>query len=291
MQLYQFLWIGVLGLLAGCTENDLSGVENAGEEEAVSSKVRIQLAAPQEHIDSAHVFFFRILGNTDTLFSQQMIYNIEYLNPHEFKFDLPAGKYSMFVFGNVPTQYVVSNPPYSSDDIYFDYQGGHEPSAVAYGRKLVTAGTDTANLSAMLFLTSFVGLTIREVPEGVDHMIVRVLNTASGMTLNTGYIKEVMNPALADTLYNVQKDSTYFSDFYFFPGVGTDKNSTLEVDCLSATNQLLYTGKSAPFPGWTGYEYKIACSFGTQAVQSKGRKGIPVPLPVIFEYTNNDDLD
>lgn len=281
MRLLGFLWISIFGLFAGCADHEVLGLENAGGEEAGSSNLMVRIAAPQEHIDSAHVFFFRSLGNTDTLILQKMIYDITYLQPHTFQFELPAGKYSMWVFGNVPTRYLVAEPPYSSDHVYFDYQGGHEPSAVVFGRNVTTAGTDTANLSSMLFLTSFVGLTIREVPDGVDHIIVRLLNTASGITLN-GYIKEAMNPPLADTVYSVQKDSTYFSDFYCFPGVGTDSRSTLEVDCLSADNQVLYSGTSTPFEARASYEYKIACSFGTQVLQNKRGLVPTLPLQIIF---------
>ena len=146
---------------------------------------------------------------------------------------------------------------------------------MTYGRSEVNSGVDTASMAGMLFLASSVQLTINQVPAGVDHVIVRLLNTSAGMNLAGGYLDKGMDPPLSDTLYRVEADSVYFVHFYCFPGKGTDGKSTLDVDCLGATGQTVYSGQSAPFEARPGYNYNITCSFVDTVISKQMNRNRP----------------
>lgn len=264
-----WFFVIVCCIFIGCTEKestiyDLSDEKSVTEHDGVFVEI-----PPTEHVDSAQVFFFRMTGDTDTLISREIVYDIAFFKPHLFHFDLPAGKYLMVVYGNIPTEYIVYKSPYSSKDIYFDYNAGRRPSEIFYGRAQLNVGVDTVNFSPMVALSGYVHLTVQKVPEGVDRMIVRLLNTAAGITITNGYIQEAMNPPLADTISDVQMDSSYVASFYCFPGIGTDANSTLEVECYDSVGKLIYSGKSAPFYAVNGYSHMINCSFADATGRSR----------------------
>lgn len=264
---YRYFGMIVCCLFIGCSRNETNGLPDGENVDGISELlVRI---APQEHVDSAQLFFFRKAGDSDTLVSRQIVYDIAYFEPHSFRIELPAGKYTMVVFGNVPTDYIVANPPYSRTDIYIDYNGGRRPSEIYYGNGSIDVGKDTASLGGMVALSSFVNLTIRDVPEGISRMIVRLLNTAAGLTITYGYLKNAADPPLADTLNDIRADSSYVVDFYCFPGGGTDGRSTLEVKCYDDADRLVYSGKSEPFLARPGYDLSVGCSFSTTAVRNK----------------------
>lgn len=260
-------WLVLGSMFMGCTDQERVYEPDRGTVEAGSDLlVRI---LPEDHVDSAQVFFFRKMGNTDTLISRQIIHDIAFFQPRLFQFELPAGEYVMAIYGNVATNYIVANPPYSQSDIYFDYNGGGRPSEIYYGRTEVNAGVDTANIAGMIALSSFVQLTIRKVPETVSRIVVRLLNTAAGFTITSGYLPVQMDPPLADTLYDLQGDSSYVASFYCFPGFGTDNRSTLEVSCYDGGDQLVYFGKSEPFQARYGYSHTVNCSFAGSALRKR----------------------
>lgn len=266
---YQFCCFIACCLFFGCTGSEtVEWPDKVAGDGTPDLLVRL---VPQEHVDSAQVFFFRRSENSDTLISRQIVFDVSYLEPHSFRFVLPAGQYTMIVFGNVPTEYIMANPPYSSSDVYIDYNGGRRPSEIYYGTARFNVGIDTASVTGMTALSSFVALTIRDVPVGVSRMIVRLLNTAAGLTMTHGYLKESVNPPLADTLFAIQADSSYIASFYCFPGVGTDGKSTLEVMCYDDADQLVYSGNSEPFQARPGYDFSISCSFATTAYRNKSR--------------------
>lgn len=256
-------------VVAGCSDGDIAEKNSRGEEEQSAIKEFLLRISPEEYVDSAQVFFFRELGSADTLIYREVIYDLEYLKPHLFHFELPAGKYTMIVFGNVPTEYLVEQPPYTQADIWFDYNHGRQPGVVYYGRTVVNAGTDTVNVSGMVLISSAVKLTIQKVPRGISRIIVRLLNTAAGLTLNAGYIEQPANPPLTDTLVGILSDSTYQAAFYCFPGVGTDIKSRLEVICYDTVGKVAYTGQSALFEVRPGNKFYISCSFGAPSLRTK----------------------
>lgn len=278
MRLNQFcLYVVIFVLAGGCSgENFLPEVPD--EEYGERAERLVVRVAPQEYIDSAQVFFFRPKGSGDTLIAREMIYGIDALAPRSFAFDLPAGMYNVWVFGNVPTDCVRATPPYSSDDIYFDYSDRGEAGVVGYGRRAITVGVDTATVMGMLLLSGYVELTIRQVPAGVDRIIVTLGNTSAGLTLKAGYLPQPMDPPLTDTLYDVRAGGTYESDFYCFPPSGQGGVSTLDVKCLGADGRVLYSGRASAWQLRPGYDYKISCSFG-----SRGRVAqVPDDGGVIF---------
>lgn len=264
MRVNQFcLYVVIFMLAGGCSgENFLP--EAPDEEYGERAERLVVRVAPQEYIDSAQVFFFRPLGDGDTLIAREMIYGIDALAPRSFAFDLPAGKYHVWIFGNVPTDCVRAAAPYSSDDISFDYSEHGEPGVVAYGSRAITAGADTAVVGGMLLLSGYVELTIRQVPARVDRIIVTLGNTSAGLTLKAGYLPQTMDPPLTDTLYDVRAGGTYESDFYCFPPSEQGGVTTLDVKCLGADGKVLYSGRASAWQLRPGYDYKISCSFGSR---------------------------
>lgn len=260
----------VLVLLAGC---ERSMETDGGEIEGRASEDVTVVLKPSAYVDSAQVLFFKVLGTSDTLIGREVIYDIEYMKPHTFHFKMPAGEYAFWVFGNVPTDYIAMKAPYSSEDVYLDYSQGRKPGAVCYGKNYLNFGVDTLGAAGMLLLVSSIKLTIQKVPEGISRIIVQILNTASGFTLNSGYIKSSTTPPLADTLKDIQRDSSYVSSFYCFPGAGTDENSTLAVDCYNVQNEVVFSGHSAPFQARYGYNMVISCSFASSRTMTGKKQG------------------
>lgn len=260
-------------ILAGCADKEEDPAGN-GAESIPANELQVRIT-PQEYIDSALVFFFRPVDTTDTLVLCEKIYGVEFFKPKSFSFEVPAGKYSVWLYGNVPDDCLIAKAPYSSADFYFDYSDGRKPAAVTYGRSEVNSGVDTVNLAGMLLLASSVQLTINQMPAGIDRVIVRLLNTSAGINLAGGYLDKGMDPPLSDTLYQVEADSIYLVHFYCFPGKGTDGKSILDVDCLGVTGQTVYSGRSAPFEARPGYNYNIACSFADTAIPERMNRNKP----------------
>lgn len=259
-----WLYVLLFVLAGGCSGDDMLPGMAEGADGGRTGKLVVRVA-PQEYIDSAQVFFFRPAGGGDTLIAREVVYGIEAFVPRAFTFDLPAGKYDVWIFGNVPTGCVVASPPYSSEDIYFDYGGCGEPGVVAYSSRAIAVGADTATTVGMLLLSGYVELTIRDVPAGVDRMVVTLGNTSSGLTLKAGYLPRAMDPPLTDTLYDVRAGGTYQSDFYCFPSGEPGGVSMLGVKCFGAEGQLLYSGQAPALGIRPGYDYRISCTFGSRA--------------------------
>ena len=256
------VWMWISGVLWGCSgQEEVMMNEHITTDDSDLREVVLQLQ-PSEKVDSAQVFFFRTSGEKDTLIWHEVIYNMEYMVPHTFRFELPAGKYNMSIYGNVPTDRIVARPPYTQQDIYFDYSGGYEPGAVTHGMRILNIGVDSVSVSGMVFLSSFVELTIHKVPAEVRQIVVKLLNTSSGMLMAGGYLQEPTTPPLSHVLEQLQGDSTYITAFYCFPRTGKNERSTLEVNCLDAAGQTIWSGSSEPFEPRPGYYWNIACSFG-----------------------------
>lgn len=276
--LFLYLKLGIiclisLILLPGC-EKEMQVEREMPEKEGRASEEMAVVLKPSAYVDSAQVFFFRGLGDSDTLIRREVVYDIEYLVPHTFHFQMPAGKYTMWVLGNVPTDCIVMKAPYSSNDIIFDYSKGRKPGAVCYGKNYLNFGVDTLGTAGMLLLASSIELNIQKVPDGISGIIVQILNTASGIVLGPQYIETPMDPPLADTLRNIQRDSSYVSSFYCFPGVGADRKSTLVVDCYDEQNEVVFSGRSAPFLVRYGYKMLLNCSFALTRTAIKKDSGM-----------------
>lgn len=240
-------------LVAGCKEN----VVSPADQELTTRGVPVQLTAGL-HIDSAQVLFFKNTLSTDSLILREIIYDIG-TQPSRFDFNLPAGNYIMAIFGNVPTNRLVQRPPYSRDSIWFSFQGGEQPPVVYYGLIGLNAGVDTLRASGMILLVSQVELTIRNIPEGIDRIEVRLQNTSSGISLN-GYLSENMNPPLSETLSDIRKDSVYVVSMNCFPS-GNNQKSQIDVFGYSASGTLVYSGQSVPFTVKASKRMIITCSF------------------------------
>lgn len=252
----------------GCSGAGLTGTEPADEAVKPIEDLLVRIA-PEGYIDSAQVFFFKILENTDTLIRREVIYDIKSEKTNLFHFELPASRYKVYIFGNIGNDVIVARAPYSEEDIYFDYSNGRQPPHVYYGSFAINAGKDTTALAGLTILTSSVQLTIRDVPEEVSGIVVRLLNTAAGLTLRNGYIMKPTDPPLSDTLSGVKSDSTYVSQFSCFPGVGTNAKSILDVTCYDANGKIIYSGQSQPFEARPGYHWEVACSFAVPALYTK----------------------
>lgn len=262
------VWVWISGVLLSCSGQEGTVVPER-KDVAALREVVLQLQ-PSEKVDSAQVFFFRASGEGDTLVKREVIYHMEYMLPRDFRFELPAGKYEVYIYGNVPTDRIVMRPPYTRQEVYLDYSGGHEPSAVSYGMNLLNVGIDTMKVAGMIFLSSFVKLTIRDVPAEVRQMVVTLENTSSGILLTGGYLPEPMTPPLSHVLQDVQEDSTYTTAFYCFPGAGKNDRSTLSVTCLDEAGNTIWSGTSEPFEPRPGYYWTITCSFGGRTTKSAG---------------------
>lgn len=253
-------------LLNGCTgkitDEDYSGEENPGSKHEFVVRV-----PPEEHVDSAQLFFFRSLGDRDTLIYRQTFYGIEYLKPKDYYLELPAGKYTVYIWGNFPSKDLVATPPFSPEDFFLDYSDGQEPPDLYFGINYLNVGIDTLNLSGMSLVTSSVSLTIEKVPEGVGRIRVFLTNTAAGVYINRHLATYAANPPLTHHLMDVQADSSYLVHFSCFTGVGIPGESSLNVECYDAGNRLIYSGQSAPFVAHYGLNYTLSCSFS--AVTSK----------------------
>lgn len=221
------------------------------------------------YADSAQVLFFRSSAIGDTLVLREVIYGIRQYQPESFTFQLPAGKYKVYLFGNVPTDRIVARPPYTADSIWLDYSHGEEVGAVYYGLNYLDAGADTLNVAGMMLLSSSVELSIESVPSGVDHIKIWITNTQSGIRLNGGYLPDPADPPVTRMLNSVEAGTDYRVRLYCFPPPSGKKN-ILYVDCYGATDSLLYAGQSAPFEARPGENRVIACHFQEQpAVKTK----------------------
>lgn len=250
-----FIVILLAGLLfAGCAE-DTSFGQQPGMPVATATSV---LVTSDLQIDSAQCFFFRPLPVGDTLVFSQLIYDIG-TQPRRFNFNLPAGKYSMVIFGNIATDRIVAAPPYSTGSIFFSYQGGIEPPIIYYGLGDINVGVDTVRISGMIFLVSQVILTVRDIPAGVDSIGTSVLNTSAGLTFN-GYMKETMSPPLGKNVNDITPGGTYTLSTYCFPLAGNEK-TTVEIRCYSSSGVLLASGLSQPFTLKSGRRMLLSCSF------------------------------
>ena len=253
----------VTGLsVTGCTEREMMP-ETQG-------KAGYDIILPDNlYADSVQVFFFRNLSDTDTLILQKVIYGVG-ITPKRFEFNLPAGYYDVFLWGNVATDKMVMRPPYSKDSIWFSYQGGIEPPDVFYGRSTWNIGTDTSRLSGMILLISRVELTLKNIPAGIGRIEARVSPSSSGIGAN-GYLKENMNPPLAMRLENPTPDSTYTLTMNCFPAAPDSRITTVSVYCYNATDELIYSGSSQPFQLGMGVRMILACSFDKSSLLSERR--------------------
>lgn len=254
------MWvIGLMILLAGCSRDGLGDGEETDSGETGEVLVRLS----EGHLaDSAQVFFFRSAGNQDTLILREIIYEIEQFSPRTFLFRLPAGKYRVCIFGNVPSDRVVVPSPPVLDRIFLDYDGGREASAIYFGQRYLNVGVDTVVLAGMLLLSASVELTIDNIPPGVEGVIVRLTNTAAGVSMNGSYLSRITDPPLTKTLSGVAQGNSYVVQFYCFPAPLAGKN-TLEVECYGATGSVVYSGNSAPFEARPGENRTMTCRFAT----------------------------
>lgn len=264
--IYGFI-VGFFCWIVGCNENT---------EPETTDRIRQQLvvkAAPENRVDSARLFFFRVNGDTDTLILQKSMGGVEYLKPKDFYFTLPAGKYKTYILANVSDRNIVITSPYSSELLSIYYPGGEQPGAVYYGFIPVNVGVDTLNMSSLILLSAAIELSILKVPATVQKIIVTLWNTSAGYSFSGGYNPEVTDPPIADTLNDVRQDSTYQVMLTCFPGSGLQDKSTLQVDCYNAAQSLVYSGRSAPFLARYGQNMVISCSFGnlTKAFHQTGQ--------------------
>lgn len=261
IKIWMFVALVAFGTLwYGCTDQEtIPG--NQGETE-------YSVVLPDNlHIDSAQVFFFRNLANTDTLILRETIYNLG-TTFKRFEFYLPVGYYTVAFWGNVATDRIVERFPYSRDSIWFSYQGGIEPPDIFHGLNYFNVGKDTSELSGMVLLVSRIELTLKKIPDGIYRIEAPISNTSSGVGFNS-YLKEDMNPPLTMYLEEPEPDSTYTLTMNCFPSVVTDYKTTIGVYCYNIDNELVYFGKSQPFTVKYGVRMLIACSFDENTVSSK----------------------
>lgn len=251
-------------LLPGCTDRGVLPAERG--------KAGYTMVLPDDlYIDSAQVFFFRHLGDADTLVLRETLYDIG-TTPRRFEFDLPAGYYQAAFWGNIASDRIVEHPPFSKDSIWFSYQGGIEPPDVYHGISFINAGVDTTKLSSMILMVSRIEFTLKNIPSGIERIEAPVWNTSSGIGFN-GYLKEPMNPPLAMSLRSPVSDSSYTLTLNCFPSARTERKSTIGVYCYNAADELVYSGSSQPFLIKYGVRMIIACSFGEQSPSAKSRGG------------------
>lgn len=267
-------------LMSGCMDQE--GVPEA------QKQVKYNIVLSDDlYIDSALVFFFRNLSNTDTLIWREVIYDIS-PTPSRFNFDLPAGYYAVAFWGNISMDRVVERPPFSRDSVWFSYQGGIEPPEIFHGINYFNVGEDTTKLSGMLLLISRVELTLKNIPSGIERLEARILNTSSGIGFY-GYLKEEMTPPLSMNLESPTPDSTYLLTMNCFPSALSDDKSTIEVNGYDAAGKLIYSGSSQPFFLKYGVRMILTCSFDTVAVASKSTvSGYPGSENVILEWNYDE---
>lgn len=262
-KIWIFVALVVFGLLMfGCTEQEVEAV--------TQGKAGYNVVLPDDlQADSAQVFFFRDLAQTDTLILRETIYDIG-TSPKRFEFDLPAGYYLVAFWGNIGTDRIVERPPYSRDSIWFSYQGGIEPPEIYHGLNYFNVGTDTSGLSGMMLFVSRIELTLKNIPAGISRIEAPISNTSSGIGFY-GYLKEDMNPPLTMKLRNPNPDSSYTLTMNCFPSAQANDKSTIDVYGYNAADELVYSGSSQPFLIKYGVRMMISCSFEENPVSSKSR--------------------
>lgn len=281
IKLWGSLILAVSGLLiSGCTDQE--GVPES------QKQVGYNIVLPDDlYIDSALVFFFRNLPNTDTLILREVIYDIS-TTPKQFNFDLPAGYYAVAFWGNISPDRVVERPPFSRDSVWFSYQGGIEPPEIYHGMNYFNVGKDTTGFSGMILLVSRIELTLKNIPSGIERLEARILNTSSGIGFN-GYLKEEMTPPLSMNLESPTPDSTYLLTMNCFPAALSNEKSTIEVNGYDVAGKLLYSGSSQPFLIKYGIRMILSCSFDTAAVTSKSQASVsPGCENVILEWNYDE---
>ncbi|WP_294139444.1 hypothetical protein [uncultured Sanguibacteroides sp.] len=254
---YWILWMTGI-LFWGCSESTTTLISEG------NGNVMFSIVSNGE-IDSAQVFFFRKRLTKDTLIHREVIGNISE-TPRPFVFELPAGYYSVVIYGNVSTKRIVALPPYAQENILLDYSNGEEHPMIYWGRQVVNVGKDEWVASALLEITSYVELTIKGVPAGVDQIDVDLLNTGAGVYLNDILWQKLTEPNLIQSLYDVKADTTYVVRFACFPTVESLGMTSLDVRCYDREGLLVYRGKSAPFSAIS--RSYITCSFGTNISKS-----------------------
>lgn len=247
-------------ILQSCARDGLTGIPERKEQPENFPGAALQLSPPTD-IDSAQVLFFRPRGDSDTLVSREIIGKVGQGAMHDFTFNLPAGRYEIWVFGNVPSARVMAKAPYSSDDIWLDYNHGVQPGMICYGRTLLDAGIDTAKVLGLVLLSSAIQLTVRNVPEGIKRITAQLLNTSAGLTLNSGYLTNDTEPPVTVSWEDVRADSTYTQLIYCLPPAGSDENTIVKVECYKSTGEIAYSGTSVPFQARPGYNWKLSCAF------------------------------
>lgn len=261
--IWVIIWLG----LAGCNRDWQVDGEKVEGETAEEVGVRLNSGS---FVDSAQVFFFRSVGDQDTLLLREVIHDIEQYRPRTFLFRLPPGRYRVCICGNVPTTRIVVPSPSVLDSIWLDYRGGREASAIYFGQSRLNVGVDTVVFAGMLLLSASVELTVDPLPSGIEKMTVRLTNTAAGMYLNGSYLTVATDPPLTKTWTGIEKDSSYTAQFYCFPAPGFGK-SRLEVECYDAMGNVVYSGQSAPFEARPGENRTMFCHFAAPSGRMRGK--------------------
>lgn len=257
--------MGILLCLAACSEQP--GVENQPETGEYGKRIALSVQG-EYYIDSAQVFFMRRFPERDSLVSRQVIYDVDE-TPDPYFFEVPAGPYAIVFFGNVSTGRMVARPPFSRDSIWFDYGGTEKLPSIYYGLCFQDVGVDTSRLAGMVLMTSWVELTVRQIPDEVASVRAVLNNTGVGFYLSAAYIKEQMNPPLQQEIELALSDTVCVASFSCFPTVTKFGQSTLDISCYDAEGKLLFTGSSAVFKAHQGLKMVASCTFQRRAGRSR----------------------
>lgn len=254
------------GMFIGCSQNEVQEQSFPAEKEVLAVTMREGL-----ELDHSLVLFFKQMPGNDSLVYQTEIDGPK-TNSTAFTFSLPAGSYQMVIVGNGEADHIKAEGGMAFANMSIRYQGGVSPPDLYYGRVSVEVGEQTQSYAGLLHLTSRVILTVRNIPQGVERVVARIVNTSVGVSFDLVVLKEIANPPVADTLKEVVPGSSPVITFSCFPTVEGTPGTWVEVDCYNMVGKLIFSGRSETVVLAGNESLSVACGFEgtTKMLKSNG---------------------